>query len=119
MDLLHEDVGGDHVEVDVLEEAAENLAEFRAGRVAVFLAPHQRGLGRLQWKLTTNVFLVYRGRCSYLELGKLVSFQLLSSQDESHDVLGKQGEGTKIENVITVLINEFQNLGRKCDSFFN
>ena len=50
---------------------------------------------------------------AYLELGELVRFQLFSSQDESHNVLGKQGEGTKIEDVITVLIYEFQNLERK------
>ena len=51
---------------------------------------------------------------AYLELGKLVRFQLFSGEDKSHDVLGKQGEGTKIEDVVTVLINKFQNL----ESFF-
>lgn len=45
MNFLHEDVGRDHMEVDVLEEAAQDLRQLCAVCwIAVLLAPHQSSL---------------------------------------------------------------------------
>ena len=51
VNLFHEDVGRDHVELDVPQESSKNLTQLGAvGRVALLLAPHQSSLeeGKMQ-----------------------------------------------------------------------
>ena len=78
VNLLHEDVGRDHVEVDELEEGSEGVGDVAIGRVTVLLAPHERRL----------------------ELGELVGPELLPGEDKPHHVLGQEGEGPEIEYLI-------------------
>ena len=54
MYLLHEDVGGDDVEVDVLEEGAQDLVQVAVGGVAVLLAPHESGLARAEQEINAT-----------------------------------------------------------------
>ena len=95
MNLLHEDVGRDHVEVDELEEGSEGVGDVAIGRVTVLLAPHERRL----------------------ELGELVGPELLPGEDKPHHVLGQEGEGPEIEyltrqigsNLVRSLLSDLMN----------
>ena len=82
VNLLHEDVGRDHVKVDELEERAEGVGDVAVGGVAVLFAPHQRRL----------------------ELGELVGPQLLPGEDEPHNVLRQEGERPEIEDLFQMTI---------------
>ena len=82
VNLLHEDVGWDHVKVDELEERAEGVGDVAVGGVAVLFAPHQRRL----------------------ELGELVGPQLLPGEDEPHNVLRQEGERPEIEDLFQMTI---------------
>ena len=45
-----------------------------------------------------------------LKFGKFVRSQFFSSQNQSNHMLGKQGEGSQIQNFISMIVNIFQNL---------
>ena len=45
-----------------------------------------------------------------LELGELVSLELLPDQDEPDHVLGEKSEGSKVEHLIAMIIYKLQNL---------
>ena len=45
-----------------------------------------------------------------LKFGKFVRSQFFSSQNQSNHMLGKQGEGSQIQNFISMVVNIFQNL---------
>lgn len=88
VDLLHEDVGRDQVEVDELEEGGEYLGQLLVGGVAVLFAPHQGGL----------------------ELGELVRLELVPGQDQPDHVLGQQGERAQVQHLVPVLVHKLQHL---------
>ena len=88
VDLLHEHVGRDHVEVNVLEEAAENFRQIAVGRIAIFLTPHQ----------------------SRREFRELIGLELLPGQDEPDHVLRQEREAAQVQNLVAVLVHELQDL---------
>jgi len=88
MNLCHKNTGRDHVELDVDQEGAEDLVQGLPSAVRELLAPHE----------------------GCLELGELVSLELLPDQDEPDHVLGEKSEGSKVENLIAMIIYKLQNL---------
>ena len=47
---------------------------------------------------------------SYLELGELIRLQLLSGQNQVDDMLRQESEGSKVENLVAVIIYKLKNL---------
>lgn len=48
--------------------------------------------------------------CPDLELGELIGSEFISCQYETHHMLRQQRKGSKVQNLITMLINKFQDL---------
>ena len=105
MNLCHKNTGRDHVELDVDQEGAEDLVQGLPSAVRELLAPHEGCLGGVS-RLSLRIFL----GVADLELGELVSLELLPDQDEPDHVLGEKSEGSKVEHLIAMIIYKLQYL---------
>lgn len=54
---------------------------------------------------------------TYLELGEFISSQLLPRQYETHHVLRQQGEWPQVQDIVAVLVDEFQHLEVQAQRF--
>lgn len=122
MNLTHQNVGRDLVELDVLEEVAKDLFERQLVRVEVDL----RGELNLIFAFFPTVleFLIPLSLKPYrivvagllapheggLEFRKLIGTQLISAQDETDDVLREECKAAEVQHFIAVFVDEFQNL---------
>lgn len=121
MNLTHQNVGRDLVELDVLEEVAKDLFERQLVRVEVDL----RGELNLIFAFFPTVlkFLIPLSLKPYrivvarllapheggLEFRKLIGTQLISAQDETDDVLREECKAAQVQHFIAVFVDEFQN----------
>lgn len=88
MNLPHQHIGGNLVELYKLQKVPNHLLERIRVGVTVLLAPHE---------------------CR-LELGELIRAQILTGQDQPYHVLRQQRETAQVQHLIAVLVDKLQHL---------